>query len=136
MKLSLPVRRSAKLRYDNQDFWVSLMPGLLALAVFVSAAIFLFYYVEPNGIVSEVGQPIDPTQQIPGAIDQPVTVDDVIGAPPLDADSSSHGEIVSNFSPSLMTSFLFAGAVVAGFLVYVLVRYRSSDVLPVEHDST
>ena len=134
-KLSLPVKASAKKRYDNRDFWVSLMPGLADLAVFVSAAIFLFYYVEPNGILSEVRTPIDPSQQIPRT-DQPVTVDDLLGAPPLDAGSSSHGDIVSNFSPTLVTSFLFAGALVAGFLVYVLVKYRSSDVLAAEQGST
>jgi hypothetical protein len=49
--------------------------------------------------------------------------------------SSSHAEIVANFPMTLVTGFLFAGAIVAGFLVYLLVKYRSREsVLTLEQD--
>jgi len=34
---------------------------------------------------------------------------------------------VLDFSPMLMTVLLFSGALVAGFLVYLLFRYRCND---------
>ena len=51
------------------------------------------------------------------------------------AGSSSHSEIVANFPMTLVTGFLFAGAIVAGFMVYLLVKYRSREtVLTLEQD--
>ena len=115
---------------DNRDFWISLAPGIGALAVFVAVAIFLFYYVEPNS-VAPVQFPVNPDRLPPA------------GTPPPAAEinesqngiSGSHREIVSNFPMSLVTGFLFAGALVAGFLVYLMVKYRCrQDVLDVERD--
>jgi hypothetical protein len=117
---------------DNKDFWASLAPGMAALAVFIAAAFFLFYYVEPNGMEPEAF-PVDPSR-IPAPGPGPVTSNDVRN---MDAQiaSSSHAEIVANFPMTLVTGFLFAGAIVAGFLVYLLVKYRSREsVLTLEQD--
>ncbi|HKU50358.1 MAG TPA: hypothetical protein VJP79_10430 [Nitrososphaera sp.] len=116
-----------QLHTDNRDFWVSLVPGLAALAVFVAAAFFLFYYVAPNQLEPETF-PLDPAR-IP-AIDAgapPVTIDELQRLDAQVESYSSHGEIVANFPPSLITGFLFAGALGAGFLVYLMVRYRCRE---------
>lgn len=122
-------------QHDNHDFWVSLIPGLGALAVFIASAYFLFYYIEPSSPVPAM-PPIDPDSQLPAQISQPTAINDMLQSSAQTAGpGGSHGQLVSNFPPSFLTTFLFAGAVVAGFLVYVLVRYRyRNDVLAVEQN--
>ncbi len=132
-RISLLQRVHAAKQYDNSDFWVSLVPGIAALAAFIAAAFFLFYYVEPNDLAPSAPPLTDPSRQIPDSSSQPMTANDLLRLSPQNAGAGSHGELVSNFPPSLITGFLFTGALVAGFLVYLLVRLRSNgDVLQVE----
>ena len=129
VQLGEQTRAAKKGTRDNRDFWVSLAPGMAALAVFIAAAFFLFYYVEPNGMEPETF-PVDPSR-LPAPGSGPVTSNDVRNIDAQIAGSSSHSEIVANFPMTLVTGFLFAGAVVAGFMVYLLVKYRSREtVLP------
>jgi hypothetical protein len=124
---------AAKVAGDNRDFWVSLIPGMIALAVFIAAAFFLFYYIEPSGIEPE-SFPVNPDRMPVQAANPPITMDDLRQLE-RESDPSSHTDIVANFPASIITGFLFAGAVVAGFLVYLLVKYRCREgVLTVEQD--
>jgi hypothetical protein len=124
---------AAKVARDNRDFWVSLVPGMVALAVFIAAAIFLFYYVEPNGIEPEAF-PVNPDGVPMQGSAPPITMNDLRDLE-RESDPSSHANIVANFPVSIITGFLFAGAVVAGFLVYLLVKYRCREgVLTVEQE--
>jgi hypothetical protein len=125
---------SGKKHNDNSDFWNSLVPGLAALAVFVAASFYLFYYVEPSGISSSV-PPVAPEQQIPLPGDQMAAVKEIAQmSSPRMGPTGTHFQLVSNFSADLITGLLFAGALVSGFLVYVMVKYRSKeDVLAIEH---
>jgi hypothetical protein len=114
--------RKAKKPGEKDYFWVSLMPGLAALAVFIAANFFLFYYVEPSGRVVEAPSPVDPNgPPLPPSPGSPVTADDIPVA--------EHGRAVELFwlglSPMNVTMLLFAGALVAGFIVYVMVKYPS-----------
>ncbi len=131
-KIGLLQRAHSAKQYDNSDFWASLLPGIAALAAFIAAAFFLFYYVEPSDAAQIAPPLVDPNRHVPDSSSQPMTAADLLRLSP-DVGAGSHGELISNFPPSLVTGFLFAGALVAGFLVYVLVRYRSNDdVLQVE----
>jgi len=131
-KIGLLQKAHAAKQYDNRDFWVSLVPGIAALAAFIAAAFFLFYYVQPND-PAQISPPlVDPSRHIPDSSSQPMTATDLLRLSP-DVGAGGHQELISNFPPSLITGFLFTGALVAGFLVYLLVRYRSNgDVLQVE----
>jgi hypothetical protein len=124
---------AAKVARDNRDFWVSLFPGMVALAVFIAAAIFLFYYVDPNGIEPETF-PVNPDGVPMQGSAPPITMNDLRDLE-RESDPSSHANIVANFPVSIITGFLFAGAIVAGFLVYLLVKYRCREgVLTVEQE--
>jgi hypothetical protein len=124
-------RAEPKEEKERDYFWVSLAPGLGALAAFIAACLFLFYYVEPAGIVVDRAQPFDqgdstympsPTSKatIDEMVDRSERIEDVRG--------------VIDFTPELMTMLLFAGALVTGFVVYLLVGYSKSGVLPVERN--
>jgi hypothetical protein len=112
---------AAKKPAERDYFWVSLMPGLAALAVFIAGAFFLFYYVEPNGLVSTAPPPADPDalpfQQSP---ESSLPISDLLSSPQRNAGDFSW----SSFSPLQMATLLFAGALVAGFIVYLMVKYR------------
>jgi hypothetical protein len=125
---------SRKKHNDDSDFWHALVPGLAALAVFVAASFYLFYYVEPSGIQPSSVPPVAPEQQIPLPSNQVTTVEDIAQMSSQKiGPAGTHFQLVSNFSADLITSLLFAGALVAGFLVYVMVKYRSKeDVLTIE----
>jgi len=124
---------SGKKRDDNSDFWHALLPGLAALAVFVAASFYLFYYVEPSGITPSSVPPVAPEQQIPLPSDQMTRTDMAQMSGQKMGPAGTHFQLVSNFSADLITGLLFAGALVAGFLVYVMVKYRSrEDVLTIE----
>jgi hypothetical protein len=109
------LEKAAKKPGEKDYFWVSLMPGLAAFAVFVAAIFFLFYYVEPSSPVVDA-PPLPPS---PGS---PVRADDIPVA--------EHGRTVELFwlglSPMNLTMLLFVGALAAGFVVYVMVKYRSN----------
>lgn len=133
VQLGERARTTRKEAAGNRDFWASLAPGMAALAVFVAAAFFLFYYVEPNGS-EPTSFPVD-TNRVPTGSPGYVTGNEVRNMDAQMDTSSSHGEIVANFPPALITGFLFAGALVAGFLVYLLVKYRCREsVLTVEQE--
>lgn len=128
---SIARRAEPKEEKERDYFWVSLAPGLGALAAFIAACIFLFYYVEPSGIVVDRVQSVDPsdTTYLPSPTSR-ATIDDMV-------DRSQRIEDVRgtiDFTPELMTMLLFAGALVAGFVVYLLVGYRNGGVLPVERN--
>lgn len=127
------LEKAAKKPGEKDYFWVSLMPGLAALMVFVAAAFFLFYYVEPSGLVAPAPPPVDPNDPSlhpsPGS---PVVVDDFndLAMPRHTGDAPLLG-----FSPTHVAVLLFGGALVAGFIIYLLVRYRcSNSVLAPERD--
>ena len=123
----------AKESQDNRDFWVSLVPGMVALAVFIAAAFFLFYYVQPSGSGPEAF-PVNPDKVPLQGTNPPITMND-LQALERESNPSSHADIVANFPVSIITGFLFAGAIVAGFLVYLLVKYRCREgVLTVEQE--
>jgi hypothetical protein len=111
--------QKAKTLSEPDFFWVSLMPGLAALAVFIAGAFFLFYYVEPNGLVATVPPPADPNA-LPFQSSS-LTVDDLPPPQRIAGNLSWSG-----FSSLQMTILLFAGVLVAGFVVYLMVKYRSS----------
>lgn len=117
---------------EKDYFWASLMPGLAALTVFIAASFFLFYHVGPSSPVVETPSPIDPDiQPLPPSPGSPVTADDIPVA--------DHGRTAELFwlglNPVNATMLLFVGALAAGFIVYVMVKYRSDeDVLTPEQD--
>jgi hypothetical protein len=114
----------AKKPSEKDYFWVSLMPGLAALAVFIAASFFLFYYVEPNDSVADVPSPVDPNAPpLPPSPGSPVRAEDIPVA--------EHDRTVELFwlglSPMNVTMLLFVGALAAGFVVYVMVKYRGDS---------
>ena len=117
-----------KAEQDNRDFWVALAPGLGALAVFIAVAVFLLNYVEP-ALVEPEQFPVNPdrlppvSNLLPGASDIDESQSGISG---------DHREIVANFPMSLVAGFLFAGVLVTGFLVYLMVYRCRQDVLRVE----
>ena len=105
---------------ERDYFWISLMPGLAALAVFMAGIIFLFYYVEPNGFVVTAPPPAD-SSSLPFQSSQAssLTVDD------LPALQRNAGDLfLLGFSPIQMAILLFVGMLVVGFTVYLMVKYR------------
>jgi hypothetical protein len=113
----------AAIKPDEKDyFWASIMPGLAALAVFVAASFYLFYYVEQSGPAVEGPSLVNPDAPLlPPSPGSPVRAEDIPVA--------EHGRTVELFwlglSPMNLTMLLFAGALVAGFVVYVMVKYRT-----------
>jgi hypothetical protein len=129
-KYGLPEK--AKKAGEKDYFWTSLMPGLAALAVFIAASFFLFYYVEPSSSTvedtSHVDPDIPPATPSPGS---PVTADDIPVA--------GHGRTAEIFwlglTPVNTTTLLLVGALAAGFIVYVMIKYRNDKgVLTPEQD--
>jgi len=122
---------NAKKPGEKDYFWVSLMPGLAALAVFIAASFFLFYYVEPSSSTVNV-PPVNPDDPLlPLGPGSPVTPEDIPVA--------EHGRTAELFwlglSPMNATVLLFAGALAVGFVAYVMVKYRSDrGVLTPEQD--
>jgi hypothetical protein len=109
---------------ERDYFWASLVPGLAALAVFIAGTFFLFYYVEPSGLVSTAPPPANPNALPfqPDPSSQPI-VDD-LPAPQRNTGGDNNDLSWLGFSPLQMTILLFAGALVAGFMVYLMVKYR------------
>lgn len=125
---------SRKGNRENRDFWISLAPGMGALTVFIAAAFFLFYYVEPSRVEPETF-PVDPNRVPTANLGSQIAIDELRMLDPLDASSSNHDEIIANFPTTLITGFILAGAIVAGFMVYLLVKYRyRENVLKVEQE--
>lgn len=124
------LEKAAEKQGEKDYFWVSLMPGLAALAVFfIFAGFFLFYYVDPSGPVPSSVVPDAPS--LPPSPGSPVRADDIPVA--------EHGRTVELFwlglSPMNLTMLLFLGALAAGFVVYVMLKYNSDrGVLTPEHD--
>ena len=116
-------------RQASDHFWASLMPGISALAVFLAAIFFLFYYVEPNGLVVQAPPPVDdPASQLPASTyDRSITIDESVQMSSQKVAAARGDSNLIDFSPVLSTVLLFAGALVAGFLVYLLFRYRCGD---------
>ncbi len=125
----------------NHHFWISLMPGAAALAVFLAASFFLFYYVEPNSnslflqntfshsIEEQQSSQLTPTTNI---YDQPVTADESVKMAEQKMALVSHdninnknnNSILFSSSPFLVPVLLMAGAIVTVFLVYLMLRYH------------
>lgn len=116
--------KTTKKSAEKDYFWASLMPGLAALGVFIAAAFFLFNYVAPSGAVVTATPPVDPNSPIyspsPGS---PLVTDDFNDVPMQHPGDSP----LLGFSATQVTVLLFGGSLVAGFLIYVLVRYRCTD---------
>jgi hypothetical protein len=116
------LEKAAKKQVEKDYFWVSLMPGLAALAVFVAASFFLFYYEPSSPVVdAPASVPVNPDAPPPlPSPGSPVRAEDIPVA--------EHDRTVELFwlglSPMNLTMLLFAGSLVAGFIVYVMVKYR------------
>jgi predicted DNA-binding transcriptional regulator len=128
---------AVKQQHENNDFWISLIPGIAALATFLAAAFFLFYYVAPNSVL---GTPaVDTNAQVPQSSEPSLRIDQLKDGIPSSHTIGSpgdHAELVSGFSPTLIAGFVLASAVVAGFLGYLMIKYRHGDnVLILEQDS-
>lgn len=105
------VRGAAK--KEGERFWVAFVPGMVALAVFAGASYFLLYHAR----VPDMGVPQDMGV---APYDYQVTPDDLAEISRLKA-----GAAVAGAVPTLpVMAMLFAGALVVGFIVYILVRYR------------
>jgi hypothetical protein len=105
------------------------VPGLAALGVFIAGAFFLFNYVAPSGTIITAPPPVDPNSpQFRPSPGSPVVVNDFNDLPILKHTGDSP---LLGFSPTQVTVLLFGGALVSGFLVYVLVKSRAG-VLPPE----
>jgi hypothetical protein len=128
-KYSLAEKAKPKVKEASDHFWASLMPGIAALAVFLAASFFLFYYVEPNGLVVQAPPPVDdPANQLPASTyDRPMTIDESVQMSSQKVAAARGDSNVFDFSPVILTVLLFAGALVAGFLVYLLFRYRCGN---------
>lgn len=127
------LEKAPKMPAEKDYFWPSLMPGLAALGVFIAVIIFLFYHVAPNSLVATAPPPIDPNNPpyLPGP-GSPVIVDDFND---LSIQRHTGDSPLLGFSPTHVTVLLFGGALVAGFIIYLLVRYRCSNgVLTPERD--
>lgn len=105
-----PVRRAAR---EGERLWVALVPGMVALAVFVGASYFLLYHARaPDMSVPEEFGVAPYSYQ--------VTPDDMAEIARLRAEAAQAGP-----SPTLpVTAMLFSGGLVVGFIAYLLVRYR------------
>lgn len=126
----------------DDHFWASLMPGMAAVAVFAAAIVFLFYYVEPNGLVSGTVPAADPYGQSPfhyyyyyyhyqqgiGDSSSGSTIDDLVrmSGEKIRAvkESGGAGTLFLEPSPAMLAAMSFAGALVVGFVAYLLVKYR------------
>jgi len=127
------LQKSTKASSEKDYFWISLMPGLAALAVFMAASFFLFYYVEPS-LVATAPPPFDPNDpSFQLRLDNPSVVDDFD-----DLLIQEHtGDIaLLGFTPMHVTTLLLTGGLVSGFIIYLLIRYRckSNSVLTSERD--
>lgn len=128
------LEKAMKKPSEKDYFWISLMPGLAALAVFIAASFFLFYYVEPSSLVATAPPAIDPNspsfQPRPG---NPLVVDDFDD---LQMQRHTGDSALLGFTPMHVTILLFAGGLVTSFIIYLLVRYRcnTSSVLTSEQD--
>jgi hypothetical protein len=126
-KYSLGDNAKPKVKEPSDGFWVSLMPGMAALAVFLAASFFLFYYMEPNGlVVVQAPPPIDnPESQLPASTyDRPATIDESVQMSSQKVAAARGDSNIHDFSLMFLTTLLVAGALVTGFLVYLLFRYR------------
>jgi hypothetical protein len=115
-KFSLIERAHSSSHEERQTLLQMLVPGIAALAVFVAAGSFLLQYSQLDYV--------EPT---------PVAPYDWEAARPTPEESAelSHQKVVaaggsSGLSESVMTAMVFAGAAVAGFLVYIVARCRSA----------
>jgi hypothetical protein len=122
--------KAAKKPAEKDYFWASLVPGLAALGVFIAGAFFLFNYVAPSGTIVTAPPPVDPNspQFSPGP-GSPVVVNDFNDLP---IQKHTGDSPLLGFSAAQVTVLLFGGALVSGFLIYVLVKYRTGGVLPPE----
>lgn len=115
-KFSLIERAHSPSHEERHTLLPMLVPGIAALAVFAAAGSFLFQY-----------------SQLDYVAPMPVAPYDWEAARPTPEESAelSHQKVVaaggsSGLSESVMTAMVFAGAAVAGFLVYIVARYRST----------
>lgn len=123
-------QKAPKKPAEKDYFWESLMPGLAALGVFVVGAFFLFNYVAPSGAVVTAPPPVDPNSpQFSPRPGSPVVVNDFNDLP---IQKHTGDSPLLGFSPMQVTVLLFGGALVSGFLIFVLVKYRTGSVLPPE----
>jgi hypothetical protein len=108
---------------EKDYFWASLMPGIAGIAAFIAIVFFLFYYFEPAGYTVGGSPAVSPSMPIPPSPGSPVTAQDI----PV-ADHRRTAELFWNgFSTVNGTVLIFAGALAAGFVVYVMVEYRSKN---------
>ena len=106
---------------ERDYFWISLMPGLAALAAFVAGAFFLFYYVEPNSPASAVPPLPNP--------DTPLFQSNSRGSLPIDelhVLTANEGDPWSSLMPQVI-ALLSTGGLVAGFIIYLMVKYRRNQ---------
>jgi hypothetical protein len=121
------LEKLAKKQEEKDYFWVSLMPGLIALASFIVTSYFLFYYIEPAGPAVDTSVPVERNVPLPGP-GSPVRAEDIpVAEHDITVDLFWRGLSSMNFA-----MLLFVGALAAGFVVYVMVKYRNKGVLTPE----
>jgi hypothetical protein len=119
----LSERATKKQSQESDHFWAALAPGLGALAVFIAAAFFLFYYVEPNGLVVREHPPIDVDQPFNGWRSQPVTIDEYVEMSRERVEVERPKPVFDSW-PSLLAGLALVGSLVTGFVVYLIIRCR------------
>jgi hypothetical protein len=128
------LEKAAKKPEEKDYFWASLMPGLAALGVFIAGAFFLFSYVAPSNTNAVSGNHplVDPNSPLYSPSPRnPLVVNDFND---MSVQTHTGNFPLLGFSPTQVTLLLFGGALVSGFLIYILVRYRSGSVLMPEQD--
>lgn len=98
---------------ERQTLFQMLLPGIAAALVFAGAGAFLFQYSQQGSLV-------------PAPVSVPYGVENRLT--PEESAEMSHQKVVAaggtpGISEPVLTGMTFAGAGVAGFLVYVLARY-------------
>lgn len=118
---SLIERAQSSEHSERQTLFQMLLPGIAAAVVFAGAGVFLFQYSQQGSLL-------------------PVPVDTPYGSEsrltPEESVEMSHQKVVAaggtaGISEPVLTAMIFAGAGVAGFLVYIVARY--GRVLEPEH---
>jgi hypothetical protein len=112
-KFSLIERAHNAIPSERQTLFQMLVPGIVASLIFAGAGAFLFQYSQQD---SPIPIPINSPQ-------------DVNRLTPEESAEMSHQKViaaggVAGISESALTGMIFAGAAVAAFLVYIVVKYR------------
>ncbi len=114
-KFSLIERAQNARPGEKQTLLQMLLPGIAAAVVFAGAGVFLFQYSQQGSLTPVPVAPYDWSQNRP-------TLEE---SAQMSHQKVVTAESVSGISESAFMAMVFAGAGAAGFLVFVIARYRS-----------